>query len=292
MQILLTGVTGKTGGETARQLALAGVPFRALVRNPAKVAALEVLTRDIVVGDIGDSAVLDSALRGIQTALLIMPNGEQQLALEQGFTDAAVRAGVRHLVKLSSLESVPEATNPITRMHVASEAYIRASGLLWTMLRPTFFMQIFLGSATAIREKGLITMPAGQGTVAATDVRDVGEIICKVLTEPGHTNQSYDLTGPELLTLDEIAQHFSRVLGRQIRYVDQPMAEFRTRLATVGLAPWRIDAVCKEFEAIAAGAIDHTTGTITRLLGRPPISLEQFIADHRSAFQMSTPATV
>ena len=287
MQILLTGVTGKTGGETARQLALAGVPFRALVRNPAKAAAIEVLTRDIVVGDIGDSAVLDSALRGIQKAVLIMPNGEQQVALEQRFTDAAVRTGVRHLVKLSSLESVPEATNPITRMHVASEAYIRASGLLWTMLRPTFFMQIFLGSATAIREKGLITMPAGQGTVAATDVRDVGEIICKVLTEPGHTNQSYDLTGPELLTLDEIAEHFSRVLGRQIRYVDQPMAEFRTRLATVGLAPWRIDAVCKEFEAIAAGAIDHTTGTIALLLGRPPVSLDQFITDHRSTFQIT-----
>lgn len=282
--ILLTGVTGKTGGEVARQLTAAGVPFRALVRNPAKASALTALKGEIVIGDIADGETLDQALKGISRALLVTPNGEDQLALEKRFTDHAVRAGVKHLVNLSSLESVPESSNPITRMHVASETHIRASGLTWTMIRPTFFSQQFLSSAASIREKSLITMPAGSGTIAPTDLRDVGAVIRQVLTEAGHENQSYDLTGPDLLTFAEVADCFSRVLGREIRYANQPMPAFRARLEAVGLAPWRVEAVCKEFEAIAAGVIDHTTGTIARLLGRPPISLEQFIRDHPTVF--------
>lgn len=283
--ILLTGVTGKTGGEVARQLTAAGVPFRALVRNPAKADALQAMHADLVIGDVADDAVLERALEGIERALLVMPNGEDQLLLEKRFTRYAARAGVQHLVKLSSLESVPESTNPITRVHVASEQAIRESGMAWTMIRPTFFMQTFLGSATGIRERQLITMPAGTGTIAPTDLRDVGAVIGRVLTEPGHENQSYDLTGPELLTLAEIAARFSAGLGREIRYVDQPMAEFAARLAALNLTPWRIAAVCKEFEAIAAGVIDHTTGMVARLLGRPPISLGQFIRDHLALFR-------
>ena len=282
--ILLTGVTGKTGGEVARQLVLAGVPFRTLVRNPAKAEALRLPGAEVVVGDMADGTVLTRALDGIERALLVMPNGEEQLLLENRFTDHAARAGVTHLVKLSSLESVPASTNPITRMHVASEQHIRESGMTWTMLRPTFFTQAFLVSAAAIREHGRISMPAGRGTIAPTDLRDVGAVVVKALTENGHANQSYDLTGPELLTFADIAARFSTLLGRTIHYVDQPVAEFRARLASINLAPWRIDAVCKELESIAAGVIDHTTDTIARLLGRPPISLEQFVRDHRPVF--------
>ncbi|MEO7387369.1 MAG: SDR family oxidoreductase [Gammaproteobacteria bacterium] len=283
--ILVTGVTGKTGGEVARQLAAAGVPFRALVRSPDKADALRALGAELVIGDVADDDLLTRALEGIDRAFLVMPNGEQQLTLENRFTYRAQRAGVIHLVNLSSLESVPESTNPITRMHVASEQFIRESGMSWTMIRPTFFMQTFLGSAAAIRDRGIISMPAGQGTIAPTDLRDVAEVIVQVLTQPGHENRSYDLTGPELLTLTEVARTFSRVLGREINYVDQPMPEFQARLASVKLAPWRIDAVCKEFEAIAAGAIDHTTGTMAQLLGRPPVSLEQFIRDHIALYR-------
>ncbi|MEQ1801620.1 MAG: SDR family oxidoreductase [Gammaproteobacteria bacterium] len=283
--ILLTGVTGKTGGEVARQLAAAGVPFRALVRDPARADALRGVDADVVIGDVADDATLTRAVDGIERALLVMPNGEDQLLLENRFVFRAQRAGVRHLVKLSSLESVPESPNPIPRMHVASEQFIRESGMEWTMIRPTFFMQAFLASAPAIREHGRITMPAGNGTIAPTDLRDVAAVILRVLTEPGHENRSYDLTGPDLLTLAEIAATFSRILDRNISYVDQPEAEFRARLASVKLAPWRIDAVCREFEAIAAGVIDHTTGTMARILGRPPVSLEQFIRDHIALYR-------
>ena len=280
--ILITGATGKTGGEVARQLAAAKLPFRALVRNVEKGHAVKALGAKIIVGDMADKAALQRAMEGVDKAFLVLSNDEEQLVLEKQFTDAAVAAHVGHLVYLSSLESVPESKNPITQNHVASENYIRESGLTWTMIRPTFFMQMFEGMAPRIKETGKIVMPAGNGTVSTTDLRDVD-----VLTDNSgdHANQSYDLTGPELLTFAEIADRFSTVLGRRIEYVDQPMDAFEQVLRSINLPEWRIDAVCKELEAIAAGVVDHTTDTIEDLLGRPATSLTRFIEDHRKLFE-------
>lgn len=285
--ILITGATGKTGGEVARQLAAAKLPFRALVRNVEKGRAVKALGAKIIVGDMADKATLQRAMEGVDKAFLVLSNDEEQLVLEKQFTDAAVAAHVGHLVYLSSLESVPESKNPITQNHVASENYIRESGLTWTMIRPTFFMQMFEGMAPRIKETGKIVMPAGNGTVSTTDLRDVGEVIVDVLTNNSgdHANQSYDLTGPELLTFAEIADKFSTVLGRRIEYVDQPMDAFEQVLRSINLPEWRVDAVCKELEAIAAGVVDHTTDTIETLLGRPATSLTRFIEDHRKLFE-------
>ena len=283
--ILLTGATGKTGGEVARQLAAAGVPFRALIRNPDKAEALKALGAELVVGDLADQAFLPRALSGIEKAFLVMPNDEQQLILENQFTDAAAAAGVQHLVYLSSLESVPESKNPITQNHVAAQNHIRESGMTWTIVRPTFFNQNFETYAPRIREAKQIVMPVGNGTISSTDLRDVGEVIREVLTKPGHENKSYDMTGPELLTFTEIAEKFSKILGTHVEFIDQPLEEFGELLRTIGLSEWRVDAVCKELEAIGAGVVDHTTDTIEELLGRPPISLEQYITDHLDQFQ-------
>lgn len=283
--ILITGSTGHSGGEVASRLAAAGIPFRALVRDADKAAPISALGAELVVGDVADAAFLASALTGIEKAYLVMPNNEEQLELETQFTDACAAAGVQHVVYLSSLESVPESKNPITQNHVAAQNHIIESGMNWTIVRPTFFNQNFETYAPRIREAQQIVLPVGFGTVSATDLRDVGEVILKVLTEPGHENQSYDLTGPELLTFAEIAAKFSKVLGTNVEFIDQPMEEFADLLRTIGLSEWRVDAVCKELEAIGAGVVDHTTDTIEELLGRPPISVEQYIEDHIDQFR-------
>jgi uncharacterized protein YbjT (DUF2867 family) len=283
--ILITGASGKTGTEVARRVAAAGRPFRVLVRSPEKGAPLAAMGAELAVGDLADVASVRAALSGVDKAVLIMPNGEQQQAMETQFADLAVDCGVGHLVYLSSIESVPQNNNPITRMHLAVEDHIRRSRIDWTLIRPSFFMQIFLASAPAIRERGELVMPTGSGTVATTDLRDVAEVIELALSEPGHTGQSYELTGPELLTIADCAARFSRVLDREVRHVDQALTEFADRLRAIGLTEWRTQAVCKEFEAIQEGIIDRTTDTVQELLGRPPRSLEQFIADHVEVFR-------
>ena len=282
--ILITGATGKTGGEVARKLAAANIPFKALVRDAEKAADIAALGAELVVGDVADREFLSMALSGVDKAFLVLPNNEEQLTLENQFTDACAEAGVKHIVYLSSLESVPENTNPITQNHVNAENHIRESGMQWTMIRPTFFMQNFDTSAARIKEISKIIMPCGQGAVSTTDLRDVADVIVKVLTEPGHEGKSYDLTGSELLNFHEIAGKFSEVLGKEVEYIDQPLDEFAQILQSIGFSEWRVDAVCKELSGIAGGSVDHTTGTIQELLGRPPATIEQYIRDHREMF--------
>ncbi len=282
--ILVTGATGKTGGEVARQLIGQGTPIRVFARDPSKLGS-EFDSAELVTGDFADRGAVEAAVSGVTKAVLILSNGEDQLDLEKQFTDCAAGAGVKHLVYLSSMESVPGTTNAITSMHVAAEDHIRASGMGWTMIRPTFFMQNLLGSARTIKAEDTISLPVGTGKIAATDMRDAASVMAAVLTgDDSHINQSYDLTGPSLMTMDEVAATFSSVLGREIRYVEQPLEEFGNYLGQF-LPAWRVNAVCEEFEAIAKGSVDHTTDTVKQILGRDPTSVEQFIRDHLGVFQ-------
>lgn len=283
MMILLTGVTGKTGGETAKQLLARGVRFRALVRNEAKAAALKAAGVDLVVGDIADAETVRRALDGVDIAFLTLPNGRHQQAQETQFTDIAVAAGLRHLVKMSSMEAVPHAKTPIPRGHWAVEEHIRASGLAWTMIKPNFFMQNLLTSAPMIRTQRRFSLPMGNGTTCMADVRDIAAVCVEVLTGNGHARKSYEITGPEVLTFHDVAKRFSEVLGEKVEYVPMPMEQFRERMKNV-LEPWHLDAVCELFREIAEIGLDHTTDTFRQLMGREPISLRQFIEDHRSLF--------
>jgi uncharacterized protein YbjT (DUF2867 family) len=282
--ILLTGATGKIGGETAKQLLAKGARLRALVRDEAKAAGLKAAGVELVVGDIADAGAVKRALSGVDKAFLLLPNGEHQEANEKQFTDLCVAAGVKHLVKMSSMEAVPTAKTPIPRAHWAVEEYIRASGLDWTMIKPNFFMQNLLASARAIKEQGNFSLPMGDGTTGMADARDIGAVCAEVLTGKGHAGKSYEITGPEVLTFHQVAERFSAVLGKKIEYVPMPMAQFRERMTNV-LKPWHLNAVCELFREIAEIGLDHTTDTFRKLTGREPRSVRQFVEDHVALFR-------
>lgn len=282
--ILLTGVTGKTGGETARQLLKKGVALRAIVRNEAKAAELRAAGAELVVGDVGDPATVRRALEGVSKALLVLPNGRNQEAMEKQFTDLARAAGLGHLVKMSSMEAVAHAKTPIPRAHWAVEEYIRGSGLAWTMVKPNFFMQNLLTSGPGIKAQHRFSLPMGNGTTGMADIRDIATVCVEVLTGRGHEGQSYEITGPEILTFHDVAAQFSEVLGEKVEYVPMPIDQFRERMQNV-LEPWHLDAVAQLFREIDEIGLDHTTDTFTRLTGRAPIPLRQFIRDHLSAFR-------
>ena len=285
--ILLTGVTGKTGGATAKALLGKGVPLRAIVRNAEKAAALKDAGVDLVVGDVTDKAVIDKALRGVERALMVMPNGETQLDSEKQFIDAAKAAGVKQLVKMSSMEAVADAKAPIPKVHYQAEQYLRASGLDWTLLKPNFFMQNLLGNAGTIKEQGKFFLPMADGKTAMADVRDIGAVAAVVLTgagHAGHAGQSYEITGPEILSFHDVAACFTKVLGRKIEYVHVPMPAYRQTLSKFLTNAWHLNAVCELFQEIADGHDLHLSDSVQKLTGKPPISLEQFIRDHQAVF--------
>jgi len=284
--ILLTGVTGKTGGATADVLIKQGAPLRALVRDAAKAANIEAAGVELVVGDAADKATVQKALEGVDSALLTLPNSEQQLGMEKQFVDCAVEAGVGHIVKLSSMEAIPEAESPIPSLHWQSEEYIRASGLSWTMLKPNFFMQNFLASGGSIQQQKKFFLPMGEGKTVMIDCRDVGAVAAEVLTGDGHELQSYEITGPEMLSFSDVADRFSEVLGEKIEYVDMPADAYRERLSQFLTQEWHLNAVCELFREVKEGATPfHVTDTFQQLMGRKPMSLVQFIRDHLSVFK-------
>jgi uncharacterized protein YbjT (DUF2867 family) len=262
-----------------------GLPLRAIVRNEEKAKAFKDGGIHLVVGDAGDEATLATAMAGITTALLIMPNSERQAALEERFVDKAKAAGVKRIVKMSSMEAVPGAKAVIPATHVRVEAYIRASGLAWTMIRPNFFMQNLLGNGRTIKDQGTFSLPCGQGKTGMSDTRDIGAVIAAVLSGNGHDGKSYELTGPELLSFADVAKRFSDVLGKPVTYIDQPMSEYHAHLSKFLTNTWHLNAVCELFGEIAQGGLNTTTDTIKRILGREPTSLKQFILDHIAVFK-------
>lgn len=282
--ILLTGVTGKTGGETARQLLQKGARLRAIVRDASRAADLAAAGVELVVGDVSDADTVRRALQGARKAFLTLPNGRHQLDQEKQFSDLAVAAGLEHLVKMSSMEAVAHARTPIPRAHWAVEEHIRASGLAWTLVKPNFFMQNLLASAASIRAQRSFSLPMGNGTTGMADIRDIGAVCAEVLTGTGHAGQSYEITGPEVLTFHDVAARISDVLGEEVEYVPMPMDQFRERMSNI-LESWHLNAVCELFAEISDVGLDHVTDTFRQLTGREPRPVRQFIEDHVALFR-------
>ncbi|MSO96795.1 MAG: SDR family oxidoreductase [Rhodospirillaceae bacterium] len=283
--ILLTGATGKTGATAARALAGKGLKLRAIVRNVEKAKPLADAGVELIVGDMADDSVLTRAMAGVSKATLVLPNTEQQLGMELHFVDRAKALGVKHIVKLSSIEAEPGVKQEIPANHVKVEAHIRASGLAWTMIRPNFFMQNLLGNARTIKEQSKFFLPCGEGKTGMSDARDIGLAIAAVLSGSGHENKSYELTGPQALSFGQVADIFSEGLGRKVEYVNLPIADYRAALTKALGNNWHMNAVCELIGGIAEGGLNTTTDTFKQITGREPTSLAQFIRDHIAMYK-------
>ena len=283
--ILITGATGKTGSATAKSLGEKGERFRALIRNEEKKEGLESLGGEVVIGSIENTDVVNQSMQGVKTVLVLLPNSESQLALEKQLVDSAKQAGVERIVKMSSIEATPDATSPIPKLHLESEEYIKQSGLAWTMIKPNFYMQNLLASAGTIKDQGKIFLPMGEGKTGMIDTTDVGKVIAKVLSEDGHESMNHEITGPEILSFYEVAEIFSKALGKQVDYVDVPMDAYKETLGQFLTNQWHLDAVIDLFKGIAEGGIEDKTNTFNELMGETPKSLSQFLAENSFIFK-------
>ena len=217
--IFLTGATGKIGGETARQLVQKGASLRALVRDEAKAADLKAAGVELVVGDIADADTVRQGMEGAEKAFLLLPNGEHQEAYEKQFTDLAVAAGVKHLVKMSSMEAVADAETPIPRAHWAVGRIHSCVGSGLDHGQAELFHAEPARERRHHQGKRKFFLPMGDGTTGMADARDIGAVCAEVLTGEGHAGQSYEITGPEVLSFYDVADRFSEVLGEKVEYV-------------------------------------------------------------------------
>jgi len=218
--ILLTGATGSAGSFIANEFVLDRAPVRILVRNRAKAAGLEkVPTVEIVEGDMSRPDRLEAALDGVDRVLMISAPLMDMVETQNTFVDAAKAAGVRHVIKFSGLDARPDTTFPFGLMHLEIEKYLEKSGLAWTHLRPTGFMQEYLREAPSINDDGAFYLALADVRLNPIDLIDVGKIGFLLLRDGGHEGERIPITGPEALSMAEIANHISRAAGRTVRYV-------------------------------------------------------------------------
>lgn len=282
--ILVTGATGNNGRELARQLTALGQPVRAMVRDAADAAKLTGPNLETVVADFARPATLDAALQGVGKAFLLTPVAEHFVQWQKDFIAAARRARIKHLVKFSGMGAAADSPAELLRLHCETDAVLRNSGLPFTILQPNSFHQNMLTSAGTIKAQGKCYLPLKSARQSTVDVRDINGVAAKVFTSTGHEGKTYVITGPEALTFQEAAEKMSAVLGRKVEYVDVPLTAAADGMRQSGMSEWSVRVVAELLAYFASGAAADVSDTIPRLLGRPAISFEQFVKDHRSAF--------
>jgi len=280
--ILLTGITGNNGGAIARALLEKGTKFRALVRDTDKAAEWADKGVELVKGDLNDAASIKAALEGIDSAVLILSNGEDQERLELSFINAAKEASLPWIIKLSSPEAVRGTTSPIPLAHIAAEDAIMESGMNWTFVRPSFFMQNFRGAIPAAKATGQLSMPMGKGTAAVTDCEDAGAFVAHILTDGNpqqHNGQCYDITGPDpVMTFADIAAVIGEVLGQEVTYAHADPKAYQEKLRPFVSSDWHSDAVAHLFSEIADDTTPGVkTTTFQDIMGRPGTSFKEFV---------------
>jgi NAD(P)H dehydrogenase (quinone) len=272
--IAVTGATGRLGGRIARRLAGAGVPQRLLVRDPTR--APELPGAAVVRAPYDDADAVREALTGLETVLMVSASETpDRVDQHRTFIDAAAAAGVGHLVYISFYGAAPDATFTLARDHWATEQHIRDRGLPSTFLRDDLYADFV---PALVGPDGVIRGPAGDGRVAVVAQDDIADAAVVVLRDPGpHAGRTYELTGPEALTLTEVAATVTAVTGRPVSYAPETMEEARASRAGYGAPDWQLDAWVSTYTAIADGSLAAVTTAVPDLTGRPATSLEQVL---------------
>jgi len=284
--ILVTGATGTTGKEVVKQLSTKGIALRALVRDPDRGHKILGPGVQIARGDLGDRASLDAAVDECDSVFLLSSADPRQVELQGNVIEAAVRGGARRVVKLGALGASADSPISLARAHFQTEQQLAGSGLQYTNLRPTMFMQNMFMSAATIQSEGKIYAPMQNGKVSFVDARDIASVAVAALTEERHDGETYDITGGQALSHADLAGVFSEVLGREVTYVDVPPEAARQGMLSGGMPEWLADDLLKLMTMVfAPGHGAAVADTVARVTGRAPITFRRFVQDHAAAFQ-------
>ncbi|MFI7416438.1 NAD(P)H-binding protein [Nonomuraea sp. NPDC049684] len=277
--IVVTGATGTVGGEVVRLLAGRGERVRAMTREPSRVAMPPEV--EVVQGDFDDPGSLAGAARGAGAVFLLSAPGPWLARHDQAMVRAARAAGVRKVVKLSAIGTGEEHGGArVGDWHRAGEQALRASELDWTVLRPSSFASNALRWAAQVRLGRPVPNTTGRGRQGVVDPRDVAEVAVRALTSDEHVGSVLTLTGPELLSVPDMARTLGETLGRPVETVDVPLEVYRAQLVAAGMDAGFADVAVDGSRLVARDGNARLTPDVERVLGRPPRTFRTWAADH------------
>jgi uncharacterized protein YbjT (DUF2867 family) len=273
--VLVVGGTGTTGSRVAALLREQAAAARIGTRTPANG------NPEHVRFDWSEPTTHGPAVAGVDRIYLLAPPGATEPGpLVEEFLAEALRAGVRRVVLLSS-SAVPDGTSGLGVL----PPMVRATMPEWAVLRPSWFMQNFIGQhATGIRERGEIITATGEGRVAFVDAADIAAVAARALLDPVPHNTDHLITGPEALSYADAAAIITDTTGRIVRHRAVSTAEMTTRFVAAGLPPEYAAMLAGLDEDIRHGAEDRVTPAVQDVTGRPARSFAEFVSAHQDAF--------
>ncbi len=272
--IAVSGATGALGGRVAALLASRGLPVRLLTRDAGRAPSIP---GTAVVGgaSYGDGDRMREALDGADTFLMVSATeAEDRAGKHKSAVDAAVAAGVRRLVYTSFAAAGPACTFTFGRDHWVTEAHIRSTGLAYTFVRDNLYLDAlpyFPGP------DGVIRGPAGRGRFGGVARHDVADALVGVLTSTGHDGATYDLTGPEAISMDDVATALTRASGRLITYDAETLDQAYASRAHYHAPDWQVAGWVTSYAAIAAGELNLVSDAVDQLAGHRPMSFAEYL---------------
>ena len=281
MTYLITGATGDVGSKVVNHLLQRGNRPRVFVRSAQKAQALFGQRVDIFVGDLAQPASLRPALEGVDE-LFLVNSGPQIPIHDELAAKAAKAAGVRHLVKLSSMDV--QHGLAIGAWHELGEAAIRACGISFTFVQPTGFMSNLLAWARSIKTERIVRASTGEGKRAFIHSEDIAAVATAALTTGEYDGESLPITGPEALTFAEATAMIASAIGKRLTF--QPISddEARQRYSAISGSVAETEAHVSLWRAIREGRLAGVTDNVQRVLGRKPIPLNQWAIENAAAF--------
>jgi NAD(P)H dehydrogenase (quinone) len=278
--ILVTGATGGLGHQTIDVL-LTTTPateIAALVRDVSKATDLVNRGVDVRQADYLDYPALVQAFRGVDKVLLVSAVAfTDRVRQHRNVIDAAKQAGVKHLFYTSIQRSTNFVMPQVTESDLATEAYLKASGLTYTILKNGYYFEglgYLIGSEVPDTE---IRFPAGDGKIAFVKRTELAAATAALLTSEGHDNQEYTLTGSEAYSFHDIARELSALAGRPIVYQSSELAPYIAQKVAAGFPDFVANFLAQWGAATQHGMLAGTDDTVERLLGRKPTSLREYL---------------
>lgn len=281
-KILVTGATGNIGKELIKYLSAKEIPFKAMARSLDNAA--EIRGAEVVLGDFNDIVALEKALNGMEKAFLLTNSSEHAEEQQLRFVEAAAKSGVKHIVKLSQWAADAHSPVRFLRYHAVVERKIRESGMKFTFLRPNLFMQGLLSFRDTIRFLGKFFGAIGDAKISLIDTRDIAAAAGESLIDQKHENKTYDLTGPEALSHDDLAKKLSKVTGRNIQFIDIPSEVLGEMVRKIGFPEWQADGLVEDYAHYKRGEAAEIMPGVFNATGFQPRSFDAFTEDYVQLF--------
>jgi NAD(P)H dehydrogenase (quinone) len=286
---LVIGATGKTGQHTVQHLLEKGHAVRAMVhKEDERAEALRGTGVEVVIGELLEHDDVIRAAAGASAAYFCYPISPGLIQATAYFADAAKRAALNVVVNMSQISAREDSASHAARDHWIAERLFDWSGVPTVHIRPTFFAEWLLLPfvRSTIVEKGIIDLPYGNGRHAPIAAEDQARLIATILAEPAaHVGKTYPLCGPTELDQAGIAAAVTEVLGRKISYQPLTIPQYREHLKKAGLSEHLIQHLCAVALDYQNGIFSGEDKIIGEVTGKPPMTVQDFVASHREAFK-------